>query len=150
MEPEVDSQFREIARERTGRHPLRTYLKIPFLRSLAIWFTPRVELLPVIGACVAIARGMGGGPGRLTRDARAGDDECVLSGTGALGSVAGAGSARVGAARCVYSGAHDFLFGICGGAEPRYVLECFPAIIALAAQLFARVRENQLSSTGSG
>ena len=34
--------------------------------------------------------------------------------------------------------------------EPRYVLECFPAIIALAAQPFVRVRGNQLSSTGSG
>ena len=49
MDPEVDSQFREIARERTERHPLRTYLKVPFLRTLAIWFTPRVELLPVSG-----------------------------------------------------------------------------------------------------
>jgi 4-amino-4-deoxy-L-arabinose transferase-like glycosyltransferase len=32
--------------------------------------------------------------------------------------------------------------------EPRYVLECFPALIALAAQTFAGRR--QLSSTGSG
>ena len=32
--------------------------------------------------------------------------------------------------------------------EPRYVLECFPAVIALAAQPFAR--RSQLSSTGSG
>jgi hypothetical protein len=31
--------------------------------------------------------------------------------------------------------------------EPRYVLECFPAVIALGAQVFAR---RQLSSTGSG
>jgi len=33
MEPEVDSQFREIARERTERHSFRTYLEIPFLRD---------------------------------------------------------------------------------------------------------------------
>jgi hypothetical protein len=32
--------------------------------------------------------------------------------------------------------------------EPRYVLECFPAVIALGAQAFAR--RGQLSSTGSG
>jgi hypothetical protein len=32
--------------------------------------------------------------------------------------------------------------------EPRYVLECFPAVLALAAQAF--VRRRQLSSTGSG
>ena len=43
---EQDAEFGEIARERTAAHPLRTYLKIPLLRSLAMWFTPRVELLP--------------------------------------------------------------------------------------------------------
>jgi len=36
--------------------------------------------------------------------------------------------------------------------EPRYVLECFPAVLALAAQAFAGSRggRRQLSSTGSG
>jgi hypothetical protein len=38
--------------------------------------------------------------------------------------------------------------------EPRYVLECFPAVIALGAQAFARresaIADAQLSSTGSG
>ena len=43
---EQDAEFAAIARERTARHPLRTYLKIPLLRSFAMWFTPRVELLP--------------------------------------------------------------------------------------------------------
>jgi hypothetical protein len=32
--------------------------------------------------------------------------------------------------------------------EPRYVLECFPAVVVLAAQAFAG--PPQLSSTGSG
>ena len=43
---EQDAEFGEIARERTASHPLRTHVKIPLLRSLAMWFTPRVELLP--------------------------------------------------------------------------------------------------------
>src|SRR5579862_1601207 len=43
---EQDAEFAALARERTARHPLRTYLKIPLLRSLVMWFTPRVELLP--------------------------------------------------------------------------------------------------------
>jgi hypothetical protein len=47
--PALDQQFREVARERTSRHPLRTYLKIPFLRALTLWFTPRLELLPYSG-----------------------------------------------------------------------------------------------------
>ena len=46
---EQDRAFAEIARERTARDPLRTYVKIPVLRSLALWFTPRIELLPYSG-----------------------------------------------------------------------------------------------------
>src|ERR1700722_10096956 len=49
VDPSLDQGFREIARERTERHPTRTYLKIPALRCLTLWFTPRVELLPSSG-----------------------------------------------------------------------------------------------------
>ena len=49
ISPEIDRQFAEIARERTQRHPLRTYLRVPFERALTIWFTPRTELLPIDG-----------------------------------------------------------------------------------------------------
>ena len=45
----MDRQFAEIARERTRRHPLRTYVRVPFERALTIWFTPRTELLPIDG-----------------------------------------------------------------------------------------------------
>ena len=43
---------RNFARSRASgpqRHPLRTYVKVPLLRSLTLWFTPRVELLPSSG-----------------------------------------------------------------------------------------------------
>ena len=46
---EADDKFPEIARERTQRHPFRTYLRVPFERALTIWFTPRTELLPIDG-----------------------------------------------------------------------------------------------------
>jgi len=49
LTPEEDAVFAQIARERTARHPLRTYLWIPLRRSVRIWFTPRIELLPVSG-----------------------------------------------------------------------------------------------------
>ena len=48
-ERDQDAAFGEIAREIRSRHPLRTYLKIPFLRAITIWFQPRVELLPYSG-----------------------------------------------------------------------------------------------------
>ena len=49
ISPEMDRQYAEIARERTRRHPLRTYIHVPFERALTIWFTPRTELLPIDG-----------------------------------------------------------------------------------------------------
>ena len=49
ISPELDRKFAEIARERTRRHPLRTYVFVPFQRALTIWFTPRTELLPIDG-----------------------------------------------------------------------------------------------------
>src|SRR6202050_3405204 len=49
IDPPLDQEFREIGRERTERHPLRTYVQVPLLRTLTLWFTPRVELLPSSG-----------------------------------------------------------------------------------------------------
>jgi hypothetical protein len=49
ISPELDREFAELARERTRRHPLRTYLWAPFGRALTLWFTPRTELLPIDG-----------------------------------------------------------------------------------------------------
>ncbi len=49
ISPEMDREFSKIAWERTRRHPLRTYIKVPFERALTIWFTPRTELLPIDG-----------------------------------------------------------------------------------------------------
>jgi hypothetical protein len=49
ISPELDRKFAEIARERTRRHPLRTFVRVPFERALTIWFTPRTELLPIDG-----------------------------------------------------------------------------------------------------
>jgi hypothetical protein len=49
ISPELDRQFVEIARERTRRHPLRTYVRVPFERALTIWFTPRTELMSIDG-----------------------------------------------------------------------------------------------------
>lgn len=46
LSEETDAEFAVIARHRTARHPLRTYLVVPLQRVLTIWFTPRNELLP--------------------------------------------------------------------------------------------------------
>jgi hypothetical protein len=148
MEPELDNQFHEIARERTRRHPLRTYLEIPFLRTLVMWFTPRIELLPYSGRVW---------PLRVEWE----DDRVDLLVTLALVVTNGVYLAlalwgawltrrRPGWALLVAFIVirTAFFSKFVEAPEPRYVLECFPAVIALAAQPVAR--KSQLSSTGSG
>ncbi|HEY7826232.1 MAG TPA: glycosyltransferase family 39 protein [Candidatus Acidoferrales bacterium] len=142
----LDNQFMEVARERTRRHPLRTYLKIPFLRSLTLWFTPRIELLPISGQIWP--------PGEQWEENS--PDFQITLGLILVNSIFmamalwGAWLAR----RCpgwalliVFLVVRTLFFTHIETIEPRYVLECFPAVIALGAQVFAR---RQLSSTGSG
>jgi hypothetical protein len=135
--PALDQQFREVARERTSRHPLRTYLKIPFLRALTLWFTPRLELLPYSGHWR---------PVRVEwEDDR--PDFLVTLGLVVVNliylalAVVGAWIARrqPGVAFLVafIIIRTAFFTTFVETPEPRYVLECFPAVIALAAQVFA-------------
>jgi hypothetical protein len=149
---EQDAAFGEIARERTANHPLRTYVKIPLLRSLAMWFTPRVELLPNSSPLRPV--------GSEWEDDRV--DFLVTLGMALLNAgyvilaLAGAWMARgrPGVALLIVFVVVRTLFiaSFIETPEPRYVLECFPAVLALAAQVFAGSRggRRQLSSTGSG
>jgi 4-amino-4-deoxy-L-arabinose transferase-like glycosyltransferase len=134
---EQDAQFAELARERTARHPLRTYLKIPLLRSLVMWFTPRVELLPNSSPLHPVASEWE-------------DDRGDFISTLALAAInilyiamAIAGlwiaRARPGVAFLIAFMLIRTLYiaAAIETPEPRYVLECFPAIIALAAQVFS-------------
>ncbi|MGH9758398.1 MAG: ArnT family glycosyltransferase [Candidatus Acidiferrales bacterium] len=142
----LDNQFMEIARERTRRHPLRTYLKIPFLRSLTLWFTPRIELLPVSGQLW---------PPAEQWEENSPDFQItlglILVNAIFIGlALWGAWLARERpgwALLIVFLIVRTLFFTHIETIEPRYVLECFPAVIALGAQVFAR---RQLSSTGSG
>jgi len=149
--PSEDREFGEIARERTARHPLRTYLTIPLLRSLAVWFTPRVDLLPYSGH-----------PFPLGKEWEYDREDFVVTlslffvncAYVAL-ALAGAWMAR---GRCGWALLIAFILvrtafiaTSVDTPEPRYVLECYPAVIALAAQVFSGGRHSlHLSSTGSG
>ena len=137
MSPELDRQFAEIARERTKAHPLRTYVKVPLLRALSMWFTPRVEMLPLSGKFWPIGYWWEDSPSQY-----------CYSMTLFLMGIAYGVLALAGAWRCRKDPAAMMLvaFIVIRTAflttmetpEPRYVLECFPAVFALAAQLWAK------------
>ena len=138
VDPSLDQGFREIARERTERHPLRTYLKIPALRSLTLWFTPRVELLPSSGHLWPIrVEWQDDRPDFLVTLGLT-----VVNGIYMLLALAGVWIARrqPGVALLIIFCVVRTLFfaRFVETPEPRYVLECFPAVIALGAQVFMR------------
>lgn len=137
MTPEIDRGFAEIARERTARHPLRTYFTVPLLRCFSMWFTPRVEMLPLSGHLWPIHY--------WWEDSE--PQYCVSLGLFLLGIAYGV-MALVGAWRVRKDPVAFFLVAyivIRTGflttietPEPRYVLECFPVVFALAAQLWTK------------
>src|SRR5258708_37152046 len=140
LTPEEDAAFGQLASERSSRHPLRTYLWLPAARAVTIWFTPRIELLPVSGHVFPLAQMREDDP----------VDQEVTSLFFAL-NVFYVGLGIWGAARLWLSNpaapaaiAFLALFMALRTAflttletpEPRYVLVCFPAMIALGAQVF--------------
>ncbi len=148
LSPNEDRAFGAIARERTARHPLRTFLKIPLLRSVATWFTPRIELLPYSGQVWPLRSEWQDDRQDLVATLTLFFVNCFYV---AL-ALAGAWIARRRpgwAFLIVFIALRTAFFaGFADAPEPRYVLECFPAVIALAAQVFGGRR--QLSPTGSG
>jgi len=139
---EEDAEFSKLARERTSRHPLRTYVWLPAARAVTIWFTPRIELLPVSGHVFPLAQ---------MREDDPVDQEVTslffvlnlfYAGLGIWGT------ARLWRSNPTVRPAVAFLalfivlrtvfLTTLETPEPRYVLVCFPALIALGARVFVR------------
>lgn len=144
-----DAVFAQLARERTRRHPFRTYLWMPLRRSVRMWFTPRIELVPVSGHVFPLA---------YQREEDPVDQEVTILFFFANIAYVALGlfgayklwkfpSARPALAALVfYVLARTVLLTAMETPEPRYVLECFPALIAFGAQLVAGrpAREQQV------
>jgi len=140
LTPEEDAAFAKLARERTARHPLRTYLWLPAARALTLWFTPRIELLPLSGTVFPLAQSWEDDP----------IDQSVTAGFFLLNifyvALAGWGAVRLWIDAPAARGAIALLatFILLRTAflttletpEPRYVLVCYPTLLALAAQIF--------------
>jgi len=155
LSPAEDAAFEEIAHERTARRPFRTYLEIPLFRAATMWFTPRIELLPYSGKVSPLAQAWEEDPLDLS----------VTIGFFLLNLLyiflALWGAACVWGAQPELRAVVAFLalFVVLRTAflttletpEPRYVIVCFPVILALAAQVWPqRETARYRSSGGSG
>lgn len=135
-----DAVFAKLAQERSARYPLRTYLWVPLRRAVRIWFTPRIELVPVSGHVFPLAYQHEEDPvdqkvtilfflGNVVYVALA------LWGIWKVWRCRGVHAALV--VLLLYVAVRTAFLTTLETPEPRYVLECFPAVIALAAQVVA-------------
>nr|HEV7953897.1 hypothetical protein [Candidatus Acidoferrales bacterium] len=151
---EWNAQFTELARERTARHPLRTYVTVPFQRALTMWFTPRVEMMGYSGDLWPVHQSY--------EDDPEGFYATVLLGAIGIIYVAFAigGTAKIfwkhfTTGPQLWGVAILIAFCVVRTAyltrvqtpEPRYVLECFPVIYALGGFLWARRADSSNAST---
>jgi len=133
MTPELDVRFAALAAERVHASPLRYYVWLPALRIADMWLRPRTELFP-----------------SDPRWWEFNDDRrwlAVSLGFGLLNLVyVVMGFAGLVRARECFGVGLVVLFlllrsaflGSLENPEPRYTLECYPAVIVLASALFHR------------
>jgi 4-amino-4-deoxy-L-arabinose transferase-like glycosyltransferase len=131
--PEIDARFAVLAEERIQAAPLRYYLWLPALRIADMWLRPRTELFP-----------------SDPRWWEFNDDHRWLALSLAFGAI-NLAYVLMGMAGFVHSRAtfgigmltvfvvlRSLFLGSLENPEPRYTLECFPALIVVAAALFRR------------
>jgi hypothetical protein len=141
LTPEEDAAFAQLARERTARHPVRTYVWVPVAKAITMWFTPRIELIPVSGTVFPLVQSWR--DDKIDQSVTVGLDlldivYVALAIWGALRLWRRSSAVRPAVALLVvFVLLRTAFLTTLETPEPRYVLVCFPALIALAAQVFA-------------
>jgi 4-amino-4-deoxy-L-arabinose transferase-like glycosyltransferase len=122
--PELDSKFAALAEQRVRDHPLRFYLMLPVVRIVDMWLRPRTELLPSDRrwwefnddpqwSALAIAFGV---------------INLLYVGT-ALAGLVRTRFVTFSALLLTFVVLRAAFLGTLENPEPRYTLECFPAVI---------------------
>jgi 4-amino-4-deoxy-L-arabinose transferase-like glycosyltransferase len=133
MTPELDARFAALAAERVQAAPIRYYVWLPAMRIADMWLRPRTELFPSDprwwefnddGRWLAVSLGFG-----LLN--------LVYVALAAAGLVRVREFFGIGLLVLFLLLRSAFL-GSLENPEPRYTLECYPAVIVLASALFQR------------
>lgn len=131
LSPDLDARFAALAEERVRTHPLRYYVALPLLKIADMWLRPRTELLPPDirwyefdddRRWLVLDFGFG-----------------VLNLAYVIAALAGLFRARPipwSGLAVSYMVLRSLLLGTLPNPEPRYTLECYPAVIVLAAGLW--------------
>lgn len=140
ISPELDSQFERLAGERIVDNPFRYFVWLPLLRITDMWLRPRTEMLPVEDRWWQFGQHTGESWFALLW---AGLNLFYL-----IAALRGWLSRRLGTCGVLLVGfvvVRSLFLGSLENPEPRYMLECFPVVLALAGGAFSR-RQRSFSS----
>src|SRR6202140_3448300 len=141
MTPELDARFGNLAANRIRPHPVRYYVGLPLLRIADMWLRPRTEILPpdvrwwefnddTKRSVIAVGFG-------LLNLAYVAAALLALIRAQARGQESTPSGIRWAGLLLSFLLLRSAFLGTLKTPEPRYTLECYPAIIVLAASLVA-------------
>jgi 4-amino-4-deoxy-L-arabinose transferase-like glycosyltransferase len=138
MSPTIDAAFNDLARERIRNHPVRYFVRLPLMRAVDLWLRPRTEMLPIDPHWWRLRED----------DPRAFRWAIVLGAANLLYVIAALvalvrGRVRYAALFVAFAVFRTAFLAWMPNPEPRYVLECYPALIAMAGAAFG---SNQMRS----
>ena len=139
MTPELDARLGNLAAERIRAHPVRYYVVLPLLRVADMWLRPRTEILPpdvrwwefhddTKQSVIAVGFG-------LLNLAYVATVPLALILGQARGQARRPSGIRWAGLLISFLLLRSAFLGTLENPEPRYTLECYPAIIALASSL---------------
>jgi 4-amino-4-deoxy-L-arabinose transferase-like glycosyltransferase len=128
VNPELNTRFMVLAKERIRRHPLRYYIWLPTLRIADMWLRPRTEMLPLNSRWWEYAD-----------DTKA----CVIATLWGLLNLLFILAAVMDLIRgprprylsmlLLFVLLRSAFLGTLSNPEPRYTLECYPVVLLLGA-----------------
>jgi 4-amino-4-deoxy-L-arabinose transferase-like glycosyltransferase len=133
ISPQIDAGFDELARERIRNKPLRYYVGLPLLRAADLWLRPRTEMLPIDPHWWTLSE----------------DDPPQFRWSILLAAVnlfyvitaivaLARGKVRYAGLFLAFAIVRTAFLAWMPNPEPRYVLECYPALIAMAGAAFEK------------
>ncbi|HKT50946.1 MAG TPA: glycosyltransferase family 39 protein [Candidatus Angelobacter sp.] len=142
IDPQLDWEFELLARERIVHNPFRYFVGMPFLRISDMWLRPRTEMLPVDTHWWRFSEHQGESIFALVWAA--------LNVFYLIAALRGWISWKLGLLAVpliAYLLLRSIFLSTIENPEPRYVLECFPIVLALAAGAFIRPNVPRQSQT---
>lgn len=133
MAPEIDAGFGALAAERIHAAPLRYYIWLPAMRIADMWLRPRTELFNADPRWWAF----NDDPRWLAVSIGFGLLNILYVSMFAVGLIRSRAIFGIGLL-VLFLAVRSAFLGTLENPEPRYTLECFPAVIAVASAVFHR------------